>query len=944
MAVNRGPADGFQEENIIRLPLSVALDLRLGRAGQSGAGLSIVDRDPAIINGYVDVTGNGIKHVVKRPGRRLFCNLNNNTVTAILQGMHYYNGRIATNTTNVGDGSQTLAVVFKDKLYINPSGNTITGEFVWTFQGTAPWAATFGGFSNRLQLIHLTSTNIIAIVSGRGGTDEVYRSIDVGVTWTLQTTSPGWVARGGYGAIENSSTSIFVMGGRNAAGTLLNDVWRSTDNGSTWVQQTAAAGWSARENFALVRQGTSLFVMGGTDAGGDLNDVWRSTDNGATWTLMTAAAPWAVRINAGATGGSSSSFQIAIAGGSTGATNHLDMWYSSNGTTWFRGTDSMPFSARAMTRIVATDPDRWIANNGSNTFAFAEVTSPNVWHQYSTTSTLNPINNAFALATGAVGIGSSITTIRAVSEGAIYDQVFTDIFPNGPREGIVFDGDVDLVHFEDVPLPDLNKSSSVPEGRTTANAPLEGFFLNSTEDAYFYNTRSRTLTKITSTNYPFLTVGGAAWLNGRFYIMTVEGRIYASGINDPYTWNALDFINAIMHSDRGMGVFRRHTYIMAMGRDSVEWFYDSGAAIGNPLRRVDSAAHDFGCFDSQTVVTLGDTTLFVGTTDTSREIGVYRLEGYIPKKVSTPFIDRLLSNGDFDCSWAYPLYHEGNRFYITGVCCLTFSLVYHLETDMWYLWTSTDAFVLDSPPTVTAALNTSTGLVDVTVLDIAMAPASVGDPIIVTGATQTVYNGSFVVSRVIDSDSFTYTLPTSTVPVTPATGTLLIRQIQEVTRDDWGTSMSVASSSTTEIFPLTFTYLLDRHTGNIYTVDNQVPTDRDGDLETSGHFNDSITSFIDFTIRTPRADMQNNVVKFISRAEVLGDNVAIPVLVRYSDDDYVTWSPYRQVDMSLGRARLSRQGSMRRRAYEIRQPYSQPSTVISRVEALELFYKQGSNV
>ena len=950
MAANYGPADGFQEENVLRLPLAVALEPRIGKGMQQGVGTATKDRDSAIINGYFEPkTDSGDPHVVKRPGRSIWCEMDQST--QLRMGLHYYHGR------NELDAAETLALVYGSTLWINPEGSDYTGEFAWSSQGTAPWATSTGGFANTLQIVHISTTSKIAVVSGRGGLRSVYKTADSGLNWALQTSAPGWVARADFRCDQISGPHILIMGGRNAAGTLLNDVWISSDEGVTWTQQTAAASWPAREKFGTANVGGIIYVAGGTGASGDLNDVWETTDLGASigqnWFNTVASAPWAARHSFGMSRnfGEVHSTTIMICGGTDGTTNFVDAWTGVFGDDWVRETDTMPFSATALSSLVAssggagTAEGRWIAARNSS-FAFAEGNLPGIWHPYTSLSTLVTVDGAFETVMDGISTGSAINAIRKINLSPFYERKFTGLFPGGTKAGIQFSGDVDLIHFEDVPLPDLNKSSALQEGRFTSNPPLEGFFINSTRDAYFYNTKSRSLSKVTSPNYPFITTGGAAWLNGRFHIMTPEGRIYCSGINDPLSWSALDFINAIMHSDRGQGVYRRHTYIMACGTSSTEWFYDSGSSPGNPLRRVDSAAHDFGVLDSQSVVQIADMTLFAGFMENSREVGVFSIgpDGYVPKRISTPFIDRLIANSDFDCIWAYPIFHEGHRFYIMNACCIDFSLVHDLDTGGWFLWTTTDAFIMDAP-ILTAALNTSVGLVEVTVDDATMAPASVGDPIIVEGATQTEYNGSFVVSSVVDSSTFKYTLPTSTVPTTPATGTILVKQIQEVLMQDWTTAYSVAGPSSGQLFPLTRTYLLDKTNGNIYLLDNEVSSDRVGVLIPV--FGDSATedtSFIDFTIRTGRFDAGNSMKKFISRVEMVGDNINLPILVRYSDDDYTTWSPYRQIDLSLGRNRLSRQGSMRRRAYEIRQPYTNPDTTICRVADLEMFYKQGTNV
>lgn len=931
-----GPADSYEEEHIVRLPLDVAIEQRTGEVFGPN---QVFDnsKDSAIVNAYVEVLGENRTTVVKRPGREMWSELRQ-TLFFELMGIHYKPGQSANPATLKG----TLAVVFANQLFINPEGVWQSGE-KWTASGvpTAPWATSTGGFPNTLQLVYVNSTNTIAVISGRGGLRSVYRTIDAGATWTLQTSAPGWVARADFQAIATSSTSVYVMGGRDAAGTLLNDVWRSTDSGVTWTQMTAAAAWSAREKFALARIAVDLYVMGGTDGGGVTSSVYKSTDNGATWTLQSATPGWAARDQLAAVGGFSGSSSIIMAGGASGATNFVDAWITTDGIIWRRATEAMPFSARALSVQNST---RWIASDGGTNLAFAEMATPSVWQTYTADSTIVPSQGNFASSgSDSLTKTSAINVLRKMQPGPFYQYRFFNLF----TDQNIGSGDIEPVFFEDVPLPDLNRNINFQSGRSTSNPSLEGFFFNGPFDSYFYNTKSNTLTKVTSPNYPYQVVGGAAWLNGRFYVMTPEGRIYNSGINDPLSWNALDFINAIMHPDRGTGVYRKHTYIMAMGRSSTEWFYDSGAALGNPLRRVDSAAHDFGCFHAGSVQQIADVTIFAGTTDTSREIGVFILDGYVPKKVSTPFIDRIFASGDFDCMWSYQLFHNGHRFYVLNTCCQNFSVVYDLDTNRWFLWTSTDADVVEIP-TMTAALDASSGLVEVTCSGTTgLSTLLVGYPITVENVTETEYNGDFVIHRVIDANNFTYVLPTSTLPVTPATGAnRSIRLMGPLSSgEEWRTAGAAAGPSDSQVNPLTLTYLLDRQKGNVYTLDSDAERDDSGILvhPLSGTTRDD--SFIDCTIRTPRWDAANNLRKFVSRAELIGDITTSDVVIRYSDDDYQTWTPYRKVKLIDERPRLSRQGSTRKRAYQVSMPYDIGlNDRLCRFSSLELFYKQGVNV
>jgi hypothetical protein len=83
--------------------------------------------------------------------------------------------------------------------------------------------------------------------------------------------------------------SIVLTSGGDDIGGVKNDVWRSTDNGTTWTQVTASAGWSGRSyhSSAAMPDG-SIVLMGGlggiyeTGSRNFKNDVWRFMPTGSS--------------------------------------------------------------------------------------------------------------------------------------------------------------------------------------------------------------------------------------------------------------------------------------------------------------------------------------------------------------------------------------------------------------------------------------------------------------------------------------------------------------------------------------------------------------------------------------------------------------------------------------------------------------------------------------
>jgi PKD repeat protein len=189
----------------------------------------------------------------------------------------------------------------------------------------------------------------IVVMGGTGLTRDVWRSTDNGASWLLQTASAGWSGRNEHSSVAMPDGSIVLMGGWDGFNAQ-NDVWRSTDKGATWELKTANAGWSGRSDHSSVAMPDgSIIVMGGVEPGPHiLNDVWRSTDNGQTWELRTANAGWAPRAEFGS---------VAMPDGSIivmGGAGYNDVWRSTdNGATWTRLTYFAGWTPRHLFSAVA---------------------------------------------------------------------------------------------------------------------------------------------------------------------------------------------------------------------------------------------------------------------------------------------------------------------------------------------------------------------------------------------------------------------------------------------------------------------------------------------------------------------------------------------------------------------------------------------------------------
>ena len=317
---------------------------------------------------------------------------------------------IASFTASPMTGPAPLTVTFTDQSTGNPIGWAwYFGDETYTQSWTQQTASA--GWSGRVYHSSVAMPDgSIVLMGGEDNNNnlmnDVWRSTDNGATWTQMTASAGWSAREGHSSVTMPDGSIVLMGGVNGEKRLgygggLDDVWRSTDNGATWMQMTASAGWSGREpngwsgrayHSSVAMPDGSIVLMGGnypdvhTGLTGFANDVWRSTDNGATWTQMTASAGWSGRKSHSSVAMPDGS--IVLMGGQTATEPYLrnDVWRSTNnGATWTQVNASAGWTARFGHSSVAM-PDGSIVlmsgfENGNNGTVWWSMDNSATWTQ-----------------------------------------------------------------------------------------------------------------------------------------------------------------------------------------------------------------------------------------------------------------------------------------------------------------------------------------------------------------------------------------------------------------------------------------------------------------------------------------------------------------------------------------------------------------------------------
>lgn len=409
-----------------------------------------------------------------------------------------------------------------------------------------------------------------------------------------------------------------------------------------------------------------------------------------------------------------------------------------------------------------------------------------------------------------------------------------------------------------------------------------GFVMKSTRDAYVFD--GGVLTKIVDADYPDPTVPGVEYLDGYFFVMDADGIIYNSDLEDPTSWNALNYITAESESDSGVAISKHQNYIVALKDYTTELFYDAANATGSPLSPYGNTAIQVGCAHGRSVAKIDGGIIFISRSKSEgRSVHYFAPESLSPVEVANADVQRILGAATLTNVYAYGLRIDGHPLYILTLKDENLTLVYDLATKIWSQWTYRAAAasitltsLTQSSGTATAT-KTSHGLSD-------------GDVTTIAGATPSGYNGTFNITKV-DANTFTY--PVDSALSTPATGTI------------------TATVTTETYFPFIYftasggnNYLLHETNGKVYHFDST--------------FLDDDGQYIDVKVRTSNFSNGNSGMKFAGELAVVADKVAGSLLIRHTDDDYQTYTNYRKTSLDVKRPKYRRLGNFVKRAFELR--------------------------
>lgn len=200
---------------------------------------------------------------------------------------------------------------------------------------------------------------------------------------------------------------------------------------------------------------------------------------------------------------------------------------------------------------------------------------------------------------------------------------------------------------------------------------------------------------------------GVAVLDKTMYVLTTDGEIWGSDLNDGGSWtDSANFLTAEMEEDSAVHIDKHHDNIVVFGRRTIEFFYDAANPTGSPLAPRGDISYNIGCADPDSVWRVGDDIYFLGI-DTSGELGAYVLSAFKIEKISDSTVTSFITTSksvDGISTTASGLSTGNNTYYIlTSYNLISGSIspsqtgVYNAATKTWSLWEHSDSNITAFP-------------------------------------------------------------------------------------------------------------------------------------------------------------------------------------------------------------------------------------------------------
>lgn len=205
--------------------------------------------------------------------------------------------------------------------------------------------------------------------------------------------------------------------------------------------------------------------------------------------------------------------------------------------------------------------------------------------------------------------------------------------------------------------------------------------------AWYYDTGVGVMTKIVDADFPgnagFTLAGTFSHLDGFACIATTDGKLWASDLNSLTGWTANSFDTAGAFPDGNVASLRCGPYILVLGTESAQFFYNAGLTPF-PLAKVIAKTAKIGAVSADAIAEISDTKFFAGSTPQGG-ISIFQYDASF-QRVSTPEVDAILILAGAANISLTTIRFYGRSFVLVRAGSTTFA--YCIEEKFWHEWNS----------------------------------------------------------------------------------------------------------------------------------------------------------------------------------------------------------------------------------------------------------------
>jgi hypothetical protein len=200
--------------------------------------------------------------------------------------------------------------------------------------------------------------------------------------------------------------------------------------------------------------------------------------------------------------------------------------------------------------------------------------------------------------------------------------------------------------------------------------------------SFIYNTSTLQYKQITDPDFPGAVT--VSYLDGYFvFIEPNSQRVWVTSLYDGSSIDPLDFASAEGDPDGLVSSIVDHSEVWLFGTNSVEVWYNSGAA-DFPLQRIQGAFNEIGCAATFSVAKLDNGLFWLGADQRGKGI-VYRAQGYTGVRISTHAVEwQIQQYQNISDAVAYTYQQDGHAFYVLSFPSANATWVYDAATQAWH--------------------------------------------------------------------------------------------------------------------------------------------------------------------------------------------------------------------------------------------------------------------